>query len=83
MTKASLHQDELKNSWWREFATGLLAIARSEAKTPAGLRLKGETLHEVLQFASETDGVVELQMSYLRDFVYLAYPLFAEGVYAD
>ena len=72
MAKASLQQDELDDSWWREFTTGLLAIARYEAKTPAGLKLKGDIFQKVFRFASETDAAVELQMSYLRDFVSLA-----------
>ena len=71
MTKASPRQDELGDSWWREFTTGLLAIARYKVKTPAGLRLKGEIIQEILRFASETDGVVELQLSYLQDFASL------------
>jgi hypothetical protein len=73
ITAASLQQHGLDDSWWKEFTTGLLAMTQYEAKTSAELRLKGEIFQEVLRFASEIDGLVELQMSYLRDFQSLAY----------
>lgn len=49
------------------------AIARYEAMTPVGLKAKGEIFQEVLRFASATEGLSALQMSYMQDFRFLAY----------
>jgi hypothetical protein len=58
--------------WWREFVKSLAAISRYAAMTPIGLKAKGAIFHEVLRFASMTDGLEALQMSYMRDFCSLA-----------
>jgi hypothetical protein len=70
---ATSHQSALEDSWWREFTTELRAIAGYEAKTSFGFSLKGKVLQEVLQFASEADGLIELQLSYLQDFEVFAH----------
>jgi hypothetical protein len=59
--------------WWREFTTALRAISRYEATTRIGLKAKGAIFHEVLRFASATEGLEALQISYMRDFRSLAY----------
>jgi hypothetical protein len=62
----------IPESWWRELRDAVWAVARHQALTSVGLKAKGEIFHEVWCFASETDGLGALQMSYMRDFKTLA-----------
>jgi len=47
-------------------------LARYQAPTQVGLKAKGTIFHEVWHFGNETDDLVTLQMSYMRDFKTLA-----------
>jgi hypothetical protein len=72
LASAASEEDALTESWWRDFRDAVRAIAQYQALTPLGLRAKGEIFHEVWGFASETDSLGALQLSYMRDFSALA-----------
>jgi hypothetical protein len=65
---------EFSEAWWDEVCEGVHAAAGHQARTPVGLRAKGEILREVWLFAEETEVWGALQMSYMRDFGALAAP---------
>jgi hypothetical protein len=73
MSEAAEDAEALDAGWWRGLGELVRAIADQEAMTQAGLRAKGQIFEELLAFASAMDGLKALQMSYLRDFGYLAY----------
>jgi hypothetical protein len=73
MVEGTADLEACRESWWREFESAVRAIARYEAMTPVGLKAKGDIFQEVMQFASATEGLEALQMSYMRDFRSLAY----------
>jgi hypothetical protein len=73
MSEAAEEAEALGVGWWRDLEDLVRAIADQEAMTQAGLRAKGQIFEELLAFASAMDGLKALQMSYLRDFGYLAY----------
>lgn len=73
MNEGTGDSEALCERWWRDFGKAVRQIARWEAKTSIGLKAKGEIFQEVLRFASATEGLGALQMSYMRDFRSLAY----------
>jgi hypothetical protein len=73
ISEAAEDAEALGAGWWRDLEELVRAIADQEAMTRAGLRTKGQIFEELLAFASVMDGLKALQMSYLRDFGYLAY----------
>jgi hypothetical protein len=73
MSEATEEAEALGVGWWRDLKDLVRAIADQEAMTQVGLRAKGQIFQELLAFASAMDGLKALQMSYLRDFGYLAY----------
>jgi hypothetical protein len=72
MAEAVIDEESLAESWWREFGDAVRAIARYRATTPVGLRAKGEIFRDLFRFGSAMDGLILLQMSYMRDFGVLA-----------
>ena len=65
---------EFSGAWWDELCDGVHAAACQEARTPVGLRAKGEIFREIWLFAEETEVWGALQISYMRDFGALAAP---------
>ena len=63
---------EFSETWWDEVCEGVHAAACHQARTPVGLRAKGEIFREIWLFAEETELWRALQMSYMRDFGALA-----------
>jgi hypothetical protein len=69
---AAAEDFEFSEAWWNEVCEVVHAAAGHQARTPVGLRAKGEIFREVWLFAEETELWGALQMSYMRDFGALA-----------
>jgi len=65
---------EFSEAWWEEFREGVHAAVCQEARTPVGLRAKGEIFREIWLFVEEAEEWSALQTSYMRDFGALAAP---------
>ena len=72
LAAAAVEDFEFSEAWWDEVSEGVRATACHQARTPVGLKAKGEIFHEIWLFAEETELWSALQMSYLRDFGALA-----------
>jgi len=71
---------EFSEAWWDEVREGVHAAVCQEARTPVGLRAKGDIFREVWLLTEGAEPYSALQMSYLRDFGVLATPrLRSEG----
>jgi hypothetical protein len=72
LAAAAAEDFEFSETWWDEVCEGVHAAACQQARTPVGLRAKGEIFREIWLFAEETELWAALQMSYMRDFGALA-----------
>jgi hypothetical protein len=63
---------EFSEAWWEEVREGVHAATCREARTPVGLRAKGEIFREIWLFVEEAEEWSALQTSYMRDFGALA-----------
>jgi hypothetical protein len=72
LAAAAAEDFDFSEAWWDEVREGVHAAACHQARTPVGLRAKGEIFHEIWLFAEETEMWGALQMSYMRDFGALA-----------
>jgi hypothetical protein len=74
LAAAAAESFEFSEAWWDEVREGVHATACQEARTPVGLRAKGEIFREIWLFAEEAEEWSALQTSYMRDFGALAAP---------
>jgi hypothetical protein len=73
IAEADEDAETLGLTWWRDLQNLVREITGYEAMTRAGLRAKGQVFQDLFDFASLMDGLIALQMSYVRDFENLAY----------
>jgi hypothetical protein len=80
LAASSAEDFEFSDAWWTEVFKDVDVATCQEARTPVGLRAKGEIFHEIWLFTPKAELWGALQMSYLRDFGALAAPrLRSEG----
>jgi hypothetical protein len=80
LAAAAAEDFEFSEAWWNEVFEDVHVATCQEARTPVGLRAKGEIFREISLFTEKDELWGALQMSYLRDFGTLATPrLRSEG----
>jgi hypothetical protein len=80
LAAAAAEDFEFSEAWWDEVRESVHAAVCQEARTPVGLKAKGEMFREVWILTEGAELWDALQMSYLHDFGALVTPrLRAEG----